>query len=332
MPVTNYYTVDGEIVGESTGSTVINYATDALGSVTGTLVGGQLQNTYVYKPYGSLLAQTYTGSAPTLKWVGNLGYRPTSRALTDYDAEQRYVATSTGRWASAAPTLWPSDSAYTFASCRPISNRGRRAGWGQSPADDDVEPRISIVTRACRASCVPNKEKGKPCVCDIHVRFHMEATLETYAFMNCYFYQFTTSSKSVNHDLKRVNNPPEPGPWYYDDTNPDGSKEWPWKPAPNEPLGTWKWVDDPGFAPPKSPQICDDMKADTSKTLEFVSCFSCGSVRHYYQCYRWSVKYTIKKQCQGAICVPPLNEFAQTNTEDGDLSSKWCVIGKQHSV
>jgi hypothetical protein len=77
MAVTNYYTVDGEIVGESTSAGAINYATDALGSVTGTLVGGQLQNTYAYKPYGALLARTGSGAAPTMQWVGSRGCRPT---------------------------------------------------------------------------------------------------------------------------------------------------------------------------------------------------------------------------------------------------------------
>ena len=79
MPVTNYYTVDGAIIGESTSAGAINYATDALGSVTGTLVGGQLQNTYAYKPYGALLASTGTGANPTMQWVGSNGYRPTGQ-------------------------------------------------------------------------------------------------------------------------------------------------------------------------------------------------------------------------------------------------------------
>src|ERR1035437_1780098 len=83
MPVTNYYTVDGEIIGESTGANAINYATDALGSVTGTLVGGSLQNTYVYKPYGSLLAQTGAGADPTYQFAGSHGYRPTRRKQSE---------------------------------------------------------------------------------------------------------------------------------------------------------------------------------------------------------------------------------------------------------
>ncbi len=38
MPVTNYYTVNGEIIGERTaGSPRVDYLTDALGSVTATV-------------------------------------------------------------------------------------------------------------------------------------------------------------------------------------------------------------------------------------------------------------------------------------------------------
>ena len=77
MPVTNYYTVDGEIIGERTGASRVNYATDALGSVTGTLVGDALQSTYAYKPYGALLAKTGAGADPKAQWVGSLGYRAT---------------------------------------------------------------------------------------------------------------------------------------------------------------------------------------------------------------------------------------------------------------
>ncbi len=37
MAVTNYYTVNGSIIGESTNGVRIDYMMDALGSVTGTV-------------------------------------------------------------------------------------------------------------------------------------------------------------------------------------------------------------------------------------------------------------------------------------------------------
>ena len=113
MPVTNYYTVDGAIVGEQTSAGRINYATDALGSVTGTLVGNQLVNTYAYKPYGALLASTGSGTAPKQQWVGNLGYRPTGRAQSDYYVRARHYGPAPGRWTTVDP-LWPQESAYNY--------------------------------------------------------------------------------------------------------------------------------------------------------------------------------------------------------------------------
>ena len=126
MPVTNYYTVDGEIIGERTGSNTINYATDALGSVTGTLVGGQLQNTYAYKPYGALLAKTGTGADPKMGWVGTRGYRGTGRRQSDAYVRARHYGTTTGRWTTADP-LWPVLMRYSYVHGSPVS-LGDRSG------------------------------------------------------------------------------------------------------------------------------------------------------------------------------------------------------------
>jgi RHS repeat-associated protein len=120
MAVTNYYTIDGAIVGEQTSAGRINYATDALGSVTGTLVGNQLVNTYAYKPYGALLASTGSGTAPKQQWVGNLGYRPTGRAQSDYYVRARHYGSAPGRWTTVDP-LWPGEVPYTLVGNSPLS-------------------------------------------------------------------------------------------------------------------------------------------------------------------------------------------------------------------
>ena len=113
----SFYTVDGEIVGESTGSTTINYARDALGSVTGTLVNGQLQNTYAYKPYGALLAKTGAGPDPAMQWNGGVGYRPTGRTLSEQYVRARHLGMLPGRWTTVDP-LWPHRRAYRYAADR----------------------------------------------------------------------------------------------------------------------------------------------------------------------------------------------------------------------
>ncbi len=66
MGVANYYSVEGEILGDSHAG---DYMRDALGSVTGTCNpdDGAVQNTYRYKPYGERL--TKTRSSPDPKFV-----------------------------------------------------------------------------------------------------------------------------------------------------------------------------------------------------------------------------------------------------------------------
>src|SRR5580700_2929376 len=99
MPVTNYHTVDGEIIGETTaGSPRVDYLTDALGSVTATVnQSAQVVNTYRYKPFGAQLAKTGTGSDPAFGWVGEYGYRPTTNKFSDFYVVFRHYDATGGR-------------------------------------------------------------------------------------------------------------------------------------------------------------------------------------------------------------------------------------------
>ncbi len=105
IPTTNYYTVNGEIIGERTaGSPRVDYLTDALGSVTATVnQSGQVVNTYRYKPYGELLAKTGGGPDPAFGWVGTKGYRPTKQNFSDFYVRARHYDSSTGRWPNVDP-------------------------------------------------------------------------------------------------------------------------------------------------------------------------------------------------------------------------------------
>jgi len=100
MAVTNYYAVDGELLGEKTaGSSRLDYLTDGLGSVTATLdQSAQVVNTYRYKPYGTQLAKTGTGADPAYTWVGTQGYRQTGRKFSDIYVRARHYSASTARW------------------------------------------------------------------------------------------------------------------------------------------------------------------------------------------------------------------------------------------
>jgi len=104
MPVTNYYTIDGSLIGEATAGVRTDYLTDALGSVTATVdSSGNLLNTYRYKPYGEQLAKTGIAADPKFTWVGSLGYRQTGRKHSDVHVRARHYGTSAGRWTTIDP-------------------------------------------------------------------------------------------------------------------------------------------------------------------------------------------------------------------------------------
>jgi len=117
--VTNYVAVNGIIIGEEiVGAGRTDYATDALGSVTATLVSGTLQNTYAYKPYGGRLAKSGAGSDPDFAWVGLIGYKQTGRDYADVYVRARTYSSVTSRWATIDP-MWPIEHAYGYAACSP---------------------------------------------------------------------------------------------------------------------------------------------------------------------------------------------------------------------
>src|SRR5687768_3027800 len=109
MPITNYYSENGELVGEKVGTNArVDYLTDALGNVTATLnQSGQIVNTYRYKPYGAQLAKTGAGADPAFRWVGAEGYRQTSKKYSDVYVRARHYDEREGRWSTNDPSPSP---------------------------------------------------------------------------------------------------------------------------------------------------------------------------------------------------------------------------------
>ena len=105
MPVLNYYSLGGQIVGEKpSGGNRRDYLTDALGSVVGTVTStGAVENTYRYKPYGGLLARTGVASDPSFLWVGSQGYRQTGKKYSDVYVRARHYSSDVGRWTTRDP-------------------------------------------------------------------------------------------------------------------------------------------------------------------------------------------------------------------------------------
>jgi RHS repeat-associated protein len=97
-----YFTVNGEIIGEqTTGQERIDYLTDPLGNVTATIdQNAKVLNRYTYKPFGEVLSKEGTAPDPKFLWVGAHGYRQTGKKYADVYVRARHYDTRTGRWTS----------------------------------------------------------------------------------------------------------------------------------------------------------------------------------------------------------------------------------------
>jgi hypothetical protein len=120
MSITSYATVNGILVGESGPNGIVNYHTDALGSVTMTSdQNGSIQNQYRYSPAG---AQNYFDGSyqvPQFLWVGSLGYRHTGRIHSNTYLRARHYSSDDASWSSwVAAGL----SGYLFARQNPLNH------------------------------------------------------------------------------------------------------------------------------------------------------------------------------------------------------------------
>jgi RHS repeat-associated protein len=122
------YSIDGQIVGER-GTSRMNYGVDALGSVTASLSGPIVQNTYAFKPYGGLLAKTGLGPDASFGWVGSEGYRNSDRSFASIYVRARTYSTETCRWTTADPLLLAVPQRYAYASGRVLTSVDPSGLW-----------------------------------------------------------------------------------------------------------------------------------------------------------------------------------------------------------
>jgi RHS repeat-associated protein len=121
MPMkTQYYTVDGVILGERTNGQTVAYLPDALGSVAGTAgTSGNLQRQFRYKPFGETLYDNGTGVKPKKRWVGTLGYRSTGMLRSEYYVRARHYGTQEGQW-TTIDRHWPGEPSHIYVRCSPV--------------------------------------------------------------------------------------------------------------------------------------------------------------------------------------------------------------------
>jgi RHS repeat-associated protein len=123
MAVTNYDTVNGQLIGEiavgatTTGTT---YLADELGSVVATASSGAIVNTYRYSPYGKLLTQSGTGFGPLFGWLGAWGYRVCGHNLCEEYVRARAYSTTSARWTTLDP-LGIDGQQYVYGACSQVA-------------------------------------------------------------------------------------------------------------------------------------------------------------------------------------------------------------------
>jgi RHS repeat-associated protein len=154
--VTNYLTVDGEILAESAGGVSRDYVSDPLGSVVALLDSTQSEtDTVSYWPYGEELSSSGTSQSP-FRYVGSLGYHSDLRSRRTYVRARSY-APPTGRWLSRDP-LWPDESAYAYVADSPPSLVDP-SGLACPASCDAIG-----ITRS-KAFCAKNKQSYIGCFC-----------------------------------------------------------------------------------------------------------------------------------------------------------------------
>ncbi len=119
MPVTNYYTIDGQMIGYKDAGGRKDFLTDALGSVTAEVDQTGATKTFDgrYTPYGGDLSSS--GTRGRYGWIGTWGYRETRLAVSSHYVRARHYNWKSGKWITSDP-LWPSESGYVYVQNSPI--------------------------------------------------------------------------------------------------------------------------------------------------------------------------------------------------------------------
>lgn len=138
MPVTNYYTVDGQIIGYKGQNGRKDFLTDALGSVTAE-VDQSCTKTFEgrYKPYGGDLA--FSGQRGRYGYVGTWGYRETGLDASSHYVRGRVISKSTGMWTSV-DKVWPVEIAFTYGRSNPITNTDKYGTLVMASSNCDQVP------------------------------------------------------------------------------------------------------------------------------------------------------------------------------------------------
>ncbi|MCH8274751.1 MAG: hypothetical protein IH851_08170 [Armatimonadetes bacterium] len=169
MAVTNYFTANGEIIGEETGGTQTDYLTDALGSVTATVdQNAAVVNTYRYKPYGAQLAKTGAGADPSFRWIGARGYRQTGKEFSEAYVRARHYGTPTGVWTTKDRGRDRRIAPYSYVRGRVVTYVDK-SGLDVIFPDDSCGDQLKDIGKCCQGinELFPNGKLPDKSVVDI---------------------------------------------------------------------------------------------------------------------------------------------------------------------
>ncbi|MBC8066386.1 MAG: RHS repeat-associated core domain-containing protein [Chlorobia bacterium] len=144
MGVTNYYSVEGEVVGDYDGVDHRDYLRDAVGSVT-RITGG---TTNRYKPFGEDRVVDLHLPRPRFGWIGVYGYEATYLRYSHHYVRTRHYDPNIARWTTVDP-LWPQESAYTYV-------RGNPTNW-TDPSGMHITP---LECKPCGKALLITPGKG----------------------------------------------------------------------------------------------------------------------------------------------------------------------------
>ncbi len=194
MSVTNYYAVNGVVLGESGPNGIVNYHTDALGSVTMTSdQNGNIQNQYRYSPDG---AQNYFDGSfqvPRFLWVGSLGYRHTGNVHSNTYVRARHYGYPEGMWTTVDP-LWPDQSAFAYLDGKFINNADVSGRFAVSDDACSIPPAIDGKSQDnCPPAIITQLNDAQKWICSSSVQ-----KLDPTAISNCAKAKMPSSCSKYN--------------------------------------------------------------------------------------------------------------------------------------
>ncbi len=177
MPVTNYYTIDGQMIGYKTAAGRKDFLTDALGSVTAEVDQTSATKTFDgrYKPYGGDLSST--GTRGGYGWVGSWGYRGASLSDSSHYVRARHYSKTSGNWTTTDP-IWPIQSGYSYVGATPTKLT--------DPSGLAPKVNIALSVNVCDANCGGLFN----CGCGYHMEYQLDIVVNPNGAKNCVIYQW----------------------------------------------------------------------------------------------------------------------------------------------